>query len=73
MEQQHPIARCRVCNTEFPKTRIDKAVCSNTCNVRLHRLRKKAEQAASISAIEQLQSIVQQLVIDVQNLKQAQE
>nr|WP_156886295.1 hypothetical protein [Pseudomonas alcaliphila] len=73
MEQQHPIARCRVCNNEFPKTRIDKVVCSNTCNVRLHRLRKKAERVEELTAIEQLKSIVQQLVIDVQNLKQAQE
>lgn len=69
MEQRHPIALCRVCNTGFPKTRIDKVACSNTCNVRLHRLRKKAERVEELTAIEQLKDIVTQIFIDVQNLK----
>ena len=69
MEQQHPIALCRVCSAPFEKTRADRLSCSNTCNVRHHRLRKKAERVEELTAIEQLKSIVQQLVIDVQNLK----
>jgi predicted nucleic acid-binding Zn ribbon protein len=69
MEQRHPITRCRVCNTEFEKTRVDRVACSNTCNVRLHRLRKKAERVEELTVIEQLKNIVTQLVIDIQNLK----
>lgn len=70
MEQRSPIARCRLCNTEFEKTRSDSVACSNTCNVRLHRLRKKAEQVEKLTVLAELKSIVTQLVIDVYNLKQ---